>query len=145
LPLFLFVLVVVFLELSFFFEKQFLEHPAPLKISCDLEQCPVVLNVLLYDETFHKKPPKAAAAHPLTIALDQNLFANLYDYSRMEKISVWKPIATAPAEVDLELSVYAEGEFPCRLSRPIGGCGNTNGEDSCSAIVVELDADDVRE
>jgi len=31
----------------------------------------------------------------------------------------WKPIATAPAEVDLELSVYAEGEyhalvFPCR-------------------------------
>ena len=65
------MLVVVFLELGFFFEKQFLEHPTPLKISRDLEQCPVVL----------------------------------------------KPIGTAPAEVDLELSV-AEGEyhalvFPC--------------------------------
>ncbi|MGA8650447.1 MAG: hypothetical protein WB677_07475 [Xanthobacteraceae bacterium] len=37
----------------------------------------------------------------------------------MEKIAVWKPIAMAPAEVDLELSVYDEGEyhalvFPCR-------------------------------
>jgi hypothetical protein len=61
------------LSFSFFFEKQFLEHPAPLKISRDLEQCPVVLNVWLYDETFHKKPPKAAAALPLTIALDQHL------------------------------------------------------------------------
>ena len=87
-PLFLFVLVVVFLELSLFFEEQFLEHPAPLKISRDLKQCPVVLNVLHYDETFHKKPPKAAAALSLT-------------------------------KVDLELSVYAEGDyhalvFPCR-------------------------------
>ncbi len=75
-PLFLFVLVVVFLELGFFFVKQFLEHAAPLKIGRDLDQCPVVLNVLLYDETLHKKPPKGAAALPLTLALDQNLFAN---------------------------------------------------------------------
>ena len=29
----------------------------------------------------------------------------------MENILVWKPIATAPAEVDLELSVYAEGVY----------------------------------
>ena len=41
----------------------------------------------------------------------------------MEKISVWKPIATAPAEVDLELNIYDEGEyhalvFPCRRDGP---------------------------
>ena len=58
--LFLFVLIVVFLELSFFFQKQFLDHTAPLKISGDLEQCPIVLNVLLNDKTLHKKPPKGA-------------------------------------------------------------------------------------
>jgi len=43
----------------FFFEEQFLEHAAPLKIGRDVEQCPVVLNVLLYDETLHKKLRKA--------------------------------------------------------------------------------------
>jgi len=37
----------------------------------------------------------------------------------MEKVSDWKPIATAPAEADLELSIYDNGEyhalvFPCR-------------------------------
>ena len=73
--LFVFVIVVVFLELGFFFAKQFLEHCAPLKICGDLEHCPVVLNVLLYDETLHERPPKSAAAPPLTLALDQNLFA----------------------------------------------------------------------
>jgi hypothetical protein len=40
----------------------------------------------------------------------------------MEKVSDWQPIATAPAETDLELSVYDEGEyhalmFPCRRDR----------------------------
>jgi hypothetical protein len=43
----------------------------------------------------------------------------LYDYFLMEKVSDWKPIATAPVDADLELSVYEEGEyhalvFPCR-------------------------------
>jgi hypothetical protein len=43
----------------------------------------------------------------------------LYDYFSMEKVSDWKPIATAPAEADLELSIYDNGEyhalvFPCR-------------------------------
>ena len=37
----------------------------------------------------------------------------------MEKVSDWKPIATAPAEAYLELSIYDNGEyhalvFPCR-------------------------------
>jgi hypothetical protein len=37
----------------------------------------------------------------------------------MEKASDWKPIATAPAEANLELSIYDNGEyhalvFPCR-------------------------------
>jgi hypothetical protein len=53
------VIVVVFPELGFFFAKQFLEHRAPLKISGDLEHCPVVLNVLLYDETLHEGLRKA--------------------------------------------------------------------------------------
>jgi hypothetical protein len=56
------MIVVVFLELGFFFTKQFLEHRAPLKISRDLGHCAIVLNVLLYDKTLHKKPPKGAAA-----------------------------------------------------------------------------------
>jgi hypothetical protein len=43
----------------------------------------------------------------------------LYDYFSMEKVSDWKPIATAPAEANLELSIYDNGEyhalvFPCR-------------------------------
>ena len=37
----------------------------------------------------------------------------------MDKVSDWKPIATAPAEADLELSIHDDGEyhalvFPCR-------------------------------
>jgi hypothetical protein len=37
----------------------------------------------------------------------------------MEKASDWKPIATAPAHAELELSIYDHGEyhalvFPCR-------------------------------
>ena len=48
------MIVVVFPELSSFFEKQFLDHPTPLKIGGDLEHCPVVLNVLLYDKTLQK-------------------------------------------------------------------------------------------
>ena len=29
----------------------------------------------------------------------------------MEKVSDWKPIATAPADADLELSIYDEGGY----------------------------------
>jgi hypothetical protein len=37
----------------------------------------------------------------------------------MEKVSDWRPIATAPVSVELELSAYDKGEyhalaFPCR-------------------------------
>jgi len=37
----------------------------------------------------------------------------------MEKVADWKPIATAPVDADLELSIYEDGEyhalvFPCR-------------------------------
>ena len=55
----------------------------------------------------------------ISIALDQNLLAKLYDYFLMEKVADWKPIATAPVDADLELSIYEDGEyhalvFPCR-------------------------------
>ena len=51
--LFLFVIFLVFLEPSFFVEKQFLDHPAPPKIGRGFEHCPIMLNVLLYDKTLH--------------------------------------------------------------------------------------------
>ena len=54
-PLLLFVVVVVFLELGLFFAKQFLEHPTPLKIG--------------------RWMTKRSAALPVTLALDQYLFA----------------------------------------------------------------------
>jgi hypothetical protein len=53
--LFLFSVVVVFLELGFFFEKQFVDHPALLKIGRDLAQCPIVFNVLLYDKSVQER------------------------------------------------------------------------------------------
>jgi hypothetical protein len=53
--LFLFSVVVVFLALGFFFEKQFVDHPALLKIGRDLAQCPIVFNVLLYDKTVQER------------------------------------------------------------------------------------------
>jgi len=62
----------------------------------------------------------------------------------MEKGSDWSPIATAPADADLELSIYDEGEYHalpadakaqagamwaqtvlCHWSRRIGGHGDT--------------------
>jgi hypothetical protein len=60
--LFLFSVVVVFLELGFFFEKQFVDHPALLKIGRDLAQCPIVFNVSLYDKSVQERPRKVAAA-----------------------------------------------------------------------------------
>ena len=69
------MIVVVFSELSFFFEKQFLDHLTPLKIGRDLEHCPVMLNVFLYDKTLQKSLRKVGAYLPLKLALDQNRFA----------------------------------------------------------------------
>jgi len=43
------VIFVVFLQLGFFVEKQLLDLPTLRRIASDFEQCPVVLNVLLYD------------------------------------------------------------------------------------------------
>jgi len=51
--LFRFVIFVVLLELSFFVEKQFLEHPTPLQIGTDFDHFPIVLNVLLDDRPLH--------------------------------------------------------------------------------------------
>ena len=44
-----------FLELSFFFEKQFLDHAAFYGISDDFEHFPIVLNVLPPDKAFHAR------------------------------------------------------------------------------------------
>ena len=51
--LLLFVIFFVFLVLRLFVAKQFLEHPAPLKIGRVFDHCPIVLNVLSSDKTFH--------------------------------------------------------------------------------------------
>ncbi len=42
-----------FSELNFFFEKQSLEYPAPLKIGRNFDHCPIVLNFSLYDKMLH--------------------------------------------------------------------------------------------
>jgi hypothetical protein len=55
----------------------------------------------------------------LTLSWINTSLRILYDCLKMEKVSDWKRIATAPADADLEVSVYDEGEyhalvFPCR-------------------------------
>ena len=63
----LLVIFVVLFELGFFFAEQLLDHPALLKISGDLEHCPVVLDVLPNDKTFHDPlPGTQAPAWPLS-------------------------------------------------------------------------------
>jgi hypothetical protein len=65
----------------------------------------------------------------------------------------WRPIATAPADADLELSINDDGEyhalvFPCRrdglgcrdVSRPVGGRGNTNRECAAANLLTKDEA-----
>ena len=59
--LLLFVIFFVFLELCLFVAKQSLEHPAPLKIGRVFDHCPIVLNVLSSDKTFHNNLRRSAA------------------------------------------------------------------------------------
>jgi hypothetical protein len=58
--LFLFVIFFVFLEFSFFVEKQFLDLSPLRRIASDLEQFPIVLDVLPNDKTLHHSLPKIA-------------------------------------------------------------------------------------
>ena len=57
----LFVIFFVYLELCLFVAKQFLKHPAPLKIGRVFDHCPIVLNVLSSDKTFHNNLRRSAA------------------------------------------------------------------------------------
>ena len=48
-----------------------------------------------------------------------NILGDAFDMGKTVHILDWRPIATAPADVDLELSIYDGGEyhalvFPCR-------------------------------
>jgi hypothetical protein len=54
------VIFLVFLELSFFVEKQFLYHPTLRRIGCDFEHGPEMLNVLPYENA----PQKASEDRP---------------------------------------------------------------------------------
>ena len=58
------MIVVIFSELSYFFEKQFLDHLTPLKIDRDLKHCTVMLNVFLYHKTLQKCLRKSAPSFP---------------------------------------------------------------------------------
>jgi ABC-type transport system involved in multi-copper enzyme maturation permease subunit len=51
--LILFVIFVVFFQFIFFFEKQIVNQPALRRVSIDFEHCPIMLNVLSYDKSFH--------------------------------------------------------------------------------------------
>jgi hypothetical protein len=48
------VIFLVFLELSFFVEKQFLDHPTLRRIGRDFERGPEMLNVLPYEKSSTK-------------------------------------------------------------------------------------------
>jgi hypothetical protein len=87
--------VVVFLELGFFLEKQFLEHPATLKIGRDLAQCPIVFNVLLYDKRF-KNASESCRSRPLIVCARSIPLCVLCVIN--SKGLTGKPIATAPAD-----------------------------------------------
>jgi hypothetical protein len=55
----------------------------------------------------------------------------------MEKVADWKPIATAPVDADLELSIYEDGEyhalvFPCRRDGSSWRDATANGRCRCS-------------
>ena len=67
--LFLRLIFFGFLELSFFFEKQFLDHAAFYGISDDFEHFPIVLNVLPPDKAFHARLSRSPPA--LALELDQ--------------------------------------------------------------------------
>ena len=56
----LFVIFVVFFQLSFFVEKQFLDLPTLRRIARDFEQFPIVLDVLPNDKTLDSTLPKVA-------------------------------------------------------------------------------------
>ena len=71
------MIVVVFLELCFFVEKQFFEPPTLCWIGGDFEHSPIMLNVLSYDKTFHDPLSKAATAPTLLLELDQCGFVYL--------------------------------------------------------------------
>ena len=99
---FLFAIFFVFFEFSFCLQKQFLKHLPLAGIGGDLEHCLEMPNVLSSDKTLHRRLRWAAA--PRSFALDSNaLLCALNDYFPMEM--VWQPIATAPANDELELSL----------------------------------------
>lgn len=64
------MIFVVFLELDFFFEKQFLDPLSLCAIEGDFKHFLIVLDVLSQDETLHKSP-RWSAAHPSALELDQ--------------------------------------------------------------------------
>ena len=74
--LLLFVIFFVFLELRLFVAKQFLEHPAPLKIGRVFDHCPIVLNVLSSDKTFHNNSARQPRA-PGSLEADQCIIVRL--------------------------------------------------------------------
>ncbi len=67
----------VFLELCLFFAKQLLEHPAPLKIGRVFDHCPIVLNVVPSDKTFHNNLAGQSRA-PGSLEADQCIIVRLY-------------------------------------------------------------------
>ena len=64
---FLFVIFVVLFELSFFFEKQFIDPLSLCGVEGYFEHFPIVLNVLPYDKTLHDLLQRA---QPPTLALE---------------------------------------------------------------------------
>jgi hypothetical protein len=83
-----------------------------------------VLNILLVHEAFHYSF-SAYYGTWVPFAINQSelkpcfYFCFAQPRAKSKNMSEWKPIAIAPANVELELSVYDKGEhhalvFPCR-------------------------------
>ncbi len=80
-----------------------------------------MLNILPNYKAFHGHSPKSATP-ALALEPDQCSIPSLDDTFTMEKtihVLDWRPIGSAPANVDLELSIFDNREyhalvFPCR-------------------------------
>jgi hypothetical protein len=85
------VIFLVFLELSFFIEKQFLNHPTLRRIGRDFEHGPEMLNVLPYEKRSAKglRRRRRVGFEQINAPL-----CRLDDRFPMEKVAKWQPIAT---------------------------------------------------
>ena len=98
-----------------FFGEQLFDRLQLHWIGYGFEHFPIVLNILSMDKAFHSQAFRQVLILPVCARSKR---ARPHDDFIRYQMLEWKPIATAPAHVELELSVYDKGEyhalvFPC--------------------------------